>query len=179
MPTLMKVPKLLAVALPMVLMSVLPAPAQVPSPPEALIGTMTMLQDAGQIGGKAAPQPYAVSLAVPDTGKEPAEAQAPAVSTRADISPIPSEDGKPGWRKHALVEAPVDGCEGIKPGKKPRPACADRPTTASLVANSGQAHRRPEPGPELHRQAQSTPEARRVLNVIYTSLARLGKTNRR
>jgi hypothetical protein len=170
------VPKLLAVALPMLLVTVLPASAQVPSPPVAAIGTIMTLQDAGQIGGKAAaaPKPYAVSLTVSDTGKGAAEAQAPAALERVDVAAPPSEDGKPGRRKPAMVEAPAGGCEATKAGKKPRSACADRPTTGSLVAEPAQTYRRPEPRSEHHREALSTPE-RRVLTVIYASLARLGR----
>ena len=93
--------KIFAVAIPMVLVGVLHAPAQVLSSAQAPLGSITALQDAGQVGGKAPATPYALALKVTDTDKREIEAKASVRATPegVDASPTPSDEGRTIWRR--------------------------------------------------------------------------------
>jgi hypothetical protein len=177
--------KIFAVAIPMVLVGVLHAPAQVLSSAQAPLGSITALQDAGQVGGKAPATPYALALKVTDTDKREIEAKASVRATPegVDASPTPSDEGRTIWRKDATVQTHTDSCRETKTGEKPRLACADRLTTASAIANAAQAYDsgRAAHALELYRKALSMPGGPqlRVPNSVSATLARLAGSRRR
>jgi hypothetical protein len=151
--------------------------------PLLLIGSITALQDAGQVGGKAAvAKPYAIWFTVADIEKREivAKANARAKPEGVDASPTPSHADSPAWRKDATTQAYLESCRNAKVGEQLSPTYADQLTTASVVASANRAYDSGQTAEalELYRKARSMPGGRqlRVLNGIYTSLARLGGT---
>jgi hypothetical protein len=148
--------------------------------PLLLIGSITALQDAGQVGGKAAAKPYAIWFTVADTGKNEivAKANARATPEGVNAAPVPSHADSPAWRKDATTQGYLDSCRNAKVGEPLNATYANQLTTASVVASANQAYDsgRTADALELYRKARAMPGGRqlRVLNGIYASLARLG-----
>jgi hypothetical protein len=151
--------------------------------PLLLIGSITALADAGQVGGKpAAAKPYAIWFTVADTDKREivAKGNARATPEGVNAAPIPSHADSPAWRKDATTQGYLDSCRNAKVGEPLNATYANQLTTASVIASANQAYDsgRTADALELYRKARAMPGGRqlRVLNGIYTSLARLGGT---
>jgi outer membrane protein OmpA-like peptidoglycan-associated protein len=149
--------------------------------PLLLIGSITLLRDAGQVGGKPAAKPYAIWFTVADTEKREVVAKSNARATPEGVNtlPTPSQSDSPTWRKDATTQSYLESCRNIKVGERLSPTYATQLTAASVIARANQAYDagRTEEALELYRKARTMPGGRqlRVLNGIYASLARLNK----
>jgi hypothetical protein len=159
--------RIFAVAIPMVLLAGLPAPAQAPSSAPAPTGAIMSLADAGQVGGKAAtaPERYAARLtaADPDEGTVGTAANARTTAERIDAAPAPARADRAAGRKDATIPADIDGCRPVKAGGKPRPACEDPQAVAGTIAEV----------------AQTFGRRQQALELYQNVLARLGTSRRR
>ena len=164
------VAKVFAVALPMVLMGGLPASAQAPA--RAPIGTITMLQDAGQIGGKA----VAYDVRRPDPDQREIVAATSAHARSVDASTVPSTQDSPVGRMDATVQAAVDSCRDAKMGEKLPPACVDQLIAAGM--NAALVHGRPREALDLDRNARSAGRPARARSDFEAMLARMGARKR-
>jgi hypothetical protein len=150
--------------------------------PLLLIGSITLLQDAGQATATPAPRQYAIWYTVADTktNEVVAKSNARAAADGVDAAPTPSDADSPVWRKDATAIAYLDSCRNVKVGEKLRPAYADQLTAAAVISNAKKAYDsgRTQQALDLYRKALSMPDGRqlRVLNGIYESLARLGRS---
>jgi hypothetical protein len=148
--------------------------------PLLLIGSITLLKDAGQVEGDQAPRPYAIWYTVADTKTDEvvAKANALAVAEGVDAAPTPSDADSPVWRKDTTALAYLDSCRNVKVGEKLRPAYANQLDTAAVIANAKKAYDlgHAQQALDLYHKALGMPDGRqlRVLNGIYASLARLG-----
>jgi hypothetical protein len=167
--------KIFAAAVGMVLMTGLPAAAQAPSSAHALIGTTMTLQDAGQVGGRAATvaKPSATELTVAESDKREIVAAATAGTKpeRVGASPAGSHEESPVSRKDATMPSRGDSCRGNKVGEKRQAVCADQTTAAGVIGPTVPAYdSRRAAQAELHRKALSTPGGREVVNEIFAIL---------
>ena len=149
--------------------------------PLLLIGSITLLRDAGQVGGRPAAKPYAIWFTVADTEKREVVAKSNARATPEGVNtlPTPSHSDSPTWRKDATTQSYLESCRNIKVGEQLNPTYAAQLTAASVIAKANRAYDagRTEEALELYRKARTMPGGRqlRVLNGIYASLARLNK----
>ncbi|MFL9828696.1 OmpA family protein [Rhodoplanes sp. SY1] len=164
----------------------------VPFTPEALsrkplllIGTLSAVQNSEQGGGQAAgaqsPDAYRVWFTLADTGTNQvvAKAQAPAVASDVNASPLAAEADSPAWRRDAATAAYLESCAESKPGEALRPAYVAQLPVAALVsqANAAYAAKRYKEALALYRRAAALPDGEqlRVLNGLYVTLDRLGR----
>ena len=159
--------KIFAVAIPLVLLAALPAPAQAPSSAQAPTGAIMSLADAGQVGGKAAAAPvrYAARLTAADSdeGTVGTAAHARTTAERIDAAPAPAREDRAAGRKDATIPADIDGCRPVKARGKLRPACGDPSAAAGMIAEV----------------AQTFGRRQQALELYQNVLARLGTSRRR
>jgi outer membrane protein OmpA-like peptidoglycan-associated protein len=153
--------------------------AAIAKSPFVLIGTLTLLNNAGLAGGKR--DAYRVWLTLMDlkSGKIVAKSQARALPDRVDPTPTAFFSDSPIFSKDPATEAYIRTCHTTRVGDPIPEAYADKILVAALTSDATEAYNagRYQAALELYQDALATSggEQLRVLNGLYLANARLNR----
>jgi outer membrane protein OmpA-like peptidoglycan-associated protein len=148
-------------------------PANLARSPVVLVGTFTLVNNAGRSG--EALDAYRICLALADlnTGKVMAKGTARALPAGMDTTPEPFYRDAPVWLKDPQVDAYIRTCQGTRAGDAIDAKYLDAMQVAALVSGASQlyAQRRYVEALSAYKSAAALPAGRqtRVLNGLYLS----------
>jgi hypothetical protein len=146
--------------------------------PVLLIGTITAINEAGQVSGPR--DAYAIWLTAADlkTGEIVAKVTSRAVLAEVDGTPVPAHIDSPVWREDAPVQGYIDSCRKSQVGQKLASAYVEQLPVSAVLADAEMAYaaRDYRRALTLYQEARALPGGRqlRVLNGLYIVQARLG-----